>query len=87
MKTFVFLISISLFGSGCMMMHKGMHGDKDNGGSYSADTTSADNVSDKVDEPSQKELHKKHSKSKGTSKTLVILGGIGMGFMMILMVL
>lgn len=87
MKTFVFLISISLFGSGCMMMHKGMHGGKDDGGSHSADTTPADYIADKVDEPSQKELHKEHSKSTKTSKTLVILGGIGMGLMMILMVL
>lgn len=83
----LFLIPGLFLGSGCMMMH--MHDMEGNHGSHSTEQSTAKDMEKSDNHPGKNESqsHEQHSEAKKKSKTLLILGGIGMGLMMALMFL
>ena len=89
--TALLLIPVLLLGSGCLMMRgRDMMGNvSDHQTQRSEKTVETERAVQKGEAtaagPSRHVEHKKESKSKRTSKTLLIVGGIGMGLMMIIM--
>ena len=83
----LFLIPALFLGSGCMMMH--MHDMEENHGGHSPEQSTAKDMKTSDDHAGKNESqsHEQHSEPKKKSKTLLILGGVGMGLMMALMFL
>lgn len=77
---------VTIFGSGCLMMHKSMHDTNESHARHET-RSSAESEQETGNQTVRSGPNDQHSDPKKPSKTWFILGGIGMGLMMMLMFL